>query len=158
MRVCLLLILLAGYRYDGDNIKYLLELIALFLGYFKFRYVRVALIIDLVLAHARSNDHLLIVDPCILCNDGHLVNEPVNQAFKTLLGIVCEDFGADASPKVPQICLKQLVVHGSVSHLFLADCGQEILQRGFYKNQIALADGYNLFCDLDGEDLDIRLD
>ncbi len=74
MRIRLLLIFLAGNGYDRDNVEYLLELIPLFLSYFKFRYVRVALIIDLVLTHARSNDHLLIIDACILSNDGHLVN------------------------------------------------------------------------------------
>jgi hypothetical protein len=101
----------------------LLQLIPLLLGDFKLRDVRVALIIDLVLAHARPNYHLLIIDAGILSNNGHLVNEPVYQTFKTFLGIVGKDFGADASPKVPQICLKQLVVCGGVGRQFLAYCG-----------------------------------
>ena len=123
MRVRLLLILLAGYGYDGDNVEYLLQLIPLLLGDFKLRDVRVALIIDLVLAHSRPNYHLLVINSGILSNNGHLVNEPVYQALKTLLGIVGEDFGADASPKVTQVCLKQLVVCGGVGRQFLADCG-----------------------------------
>ena len=77
MRVRLLLILLAGNGYDGNNVEYLLQLIPLLLSYFKFRNVRVALIIDLVLAHARPNYHLLVINAGILSYDGHLVNEPV---------------------------------------------------------------------------------
>lgn len=74
MRVRLLLILLAGYGYDGNDVEYLLQLIPLLLGDFKFRDVRVALIIDLILAHARPNNHLLVINACILSNNGHFVN------------------------------------------------------------------------------------
>ena len=123
MGVRLLLILLSGYGYDGDYVEYLLQLIPLFLGDFKFGYVRVALIIDLVLAHARPNNYLLVVNASILSNNGHFVNEPVYQALETFLGIVCEDFSADAPPKVPQVRLKQLLVCGGVGRQFLADCG-----------------------------------
>jgi hypothetical protein len=74
MRVSLLLILLAGYGYYGDNVEYLLQLIPLFLGDFKLGDVRVALIIDLVLAHPRPDNHLLIINARVLSNNGHLVN------------------------------------------------------------------------------------
>jgi hypothetical protein len=74
MRVRLLFIFLARNGYDGNYVEYLLQLIPLLLGYFKFRNVRVALIIDLVLAHARPNYHLLVINAGILSYDRHLVN------------------------------------------------------------------------------------